>query len=113
MGYLLAGVGLRNDLHFALRGTMGSITWPLTGEFTVASAAPAWQGAPVRTLHLDPAPRAVYADQWGYEFVAGFVQAIRTQSRPLVSVEDGYEVLQIINAAYESSSIGRRVELDN
>ncbi len=111
MGYLLSGVGPRNDLHFALRGTLGNVTWPLTGEFTVASTAPIWQGAPVRTLHLDPAPRAAYADQWGYEFVSAFVQAVRTGSRPLVSLEDGYRVLQIINAAYESSRTGRRIEL--
>jgi len=111
MGYLLSGAGPRNDLHFALRGTAGGVTWPLTGEFTVASTVPAWQSAPVRTLHLDPAPRAVYADQWGYEFVAAFVQAIRTGSRPLVSIEDGYRLLQIIDAAYESSRTGRRIEL--
>lgn len=111
MGYLLAGAGARNDMAFHLRGQAGAITWPLTGELTVSSTIPAWQSAPVRTLHLEPAPRAVYADQWGYEFVAAFIQAIHHGGRPPVSIDEGYRVLQIIDAAYESSLTGRRVEL--
>lgn len=111
MGYLLTGVGLRNDLSFILRGQMGAIHWPLTGEFTVSSAAPVWQSAPVRTFHLEPATRPVYADQWGYDFVAAFIQAIRTGARPSVSLDDGHRILQIIDAAYESSRTGRRVVL--
>lgn len=111
MGYLLAGAGARNDLNFILRGQTGAIHWPLTGEITVSSTTPAWQSAPVRTLHLEPAPRPVYADQWGYDFVAQFIQAIHTGKRPLVSIEDGHQILKIIDAAYESSRIGRRIEL--
>ena len=111
MGYLLAGAGARNDLNFILRGQTGAIQWPLTGELTVSSTAPAWQSAPVRTLHLEPAPRPVYADQWGYDFVADFIQAIHTGARPLVSIEDGYQILQIIDAAYASSRSGQRITL--
>lgn len=111
MGYLLPGVGPRNDLYFGLRGTLGVATWPLTGELTVASAAPTWQSAPVRTFHLTPATRPVYADQWGYDFVAAYVQAVHSGGRPLVDLEDGYRVLQIIDVAYESSQTGRRVVL--
>jgi predicted dehydrogenase len=83
----------------------------LTGEFTIASATPAWQGAPVRTFHLEPATRPVYADQWGYEFVADFIHSIQSGQPPLVDGQAGYRVLQIIDAAYESSRTGRRVEL--
>ena len=111
MGYLLAGAGARNDLNFILRGQSGAIHWPLTGEITVSSTTPAWQSAPVRTFHLEPAPRPVYADQWGYAFVADFIQAIQTGERPLVSIEDGYQLLRIIEAAYASSQTGRRIEL--
>lgn len=111
MGYLLAGAGARNDLNFILRGQAGAIHWPLTGELTVSSTTPAWQSAPVRTFHLEPAPRPVYADQWGYDFVVDFIDAIRTGHRPPVSVEDGHRILQIIDAAYESSRTGRRVSI--
>lgn len=111
MGYLLSGAGTRNDMNFILRGAQGALTWPLTGEFTVSSAIPAWQSAPVRTFHLEPAVRPVYADQWGYEFVADFIGAIRQGATPPVSIADGYRLLQIIEAAYESSRTGRRIAL--
>ncbi len=111
MGYLLSGAGIRNDMNFILRGLAGAISWPLTGELTVSSATSAWQNAPVRTFQIEPAPRAVYADQWGYEFVADFVRAIRTGAHPPVTLDDGYRVLQIIDAAYESSRTGRRIDL--
>jgi len=111
MGYLLSGAGVRNDMNFILRGQAGAISWPLTDELTVSSATPAWQNAPVRTFRIEPAPRAVYADQWGYDFVADFIHAIRSGARPPVSIDDGYRVLQIIDAAYESSRTGRRIDL--
>jgi predicted dehydrogenase len=111
MGYLLSGAGARNDMNFVLRGSLGAATWPLTGEFTIASATPAWQSAPERTIRLELASRSVYADQWGYEFVADFIHAIRTDGRPPVTLEDGYRLLQIIEAAYESSHTGQRVIL--
>jgi predicted dehydrogenase len=53
----------------------------------------------------------VYADQWGYDFVADFVRAIHSGGRAVVTLEDAYQVLQIIDAAYESSRSGRRIEL--
>ena len=111
MGYLLSGAGARNDSNFVLRGSQGAVTWPLTGEFTIASATSAWQSAPERTIRLYEAARPVYADQWGYDFVADFTHTIRTGGQPLVTIEDGYRILQIIDAAYESSRTGRRVEL--
>ncbi|MEM7134009.1 MAG: Gfo/Idh/MocA family oxidoreductase [Chloroflexota bacterium] len=113
MGYLLPAVGPRNDMFFALRGTQGTATWPEpgSGAYTVASGTPNWASAPVRSYNLDLAPRPVYADQWGYEFVADFVRAIRKQREPLVSLDDAVHVLQIIDAAYESSQSGRRITL--
>ncbi|MBX3012642.1 MAG: Gfo/Idh/MocA family oxidoreductase [Caldilineaceae bacterium] len=109
MGYLLAGAGPRNDLYFALRGSLGAATWPLTGEFTVASTAPAWQSEPVRHQQLPLPARPVYADQWGYDFVAAFIDAIQQGGQPVVGLEAGYHVLQIIDAAYESSRSGQRI----
>lgn len=113
MGYLLPSVGPRNDTYFALRGTQGTATWPAPGggEYTVASATPAWSGAPVRSFNLQIASRPVYADQWGYEFVAEFVRAVQERTKPPVTIDDAYRVLQIIDAAYESSRSGRRIAL--
>jgi predicted dehydrogenase len=113
MGYLLPGVGPRNDTYIGLRGTQGTATWPAPGggDFTVASATPGWQSAPVRRFTFDVASRPVYADQWGYDFVAQFITAIRTGGRALVNIDDAYHVLQIIDAAYASSRTGQRIQL--
>jgi len=113
MGYLLPGAGPRNDTYFGLRGTLGTATWPSPGEgeLRIESVAPAWQVAPVRTFQMAIAPRPFYANQWGYQFVAEFIRAVRGGGQALVGVEDAYRVLQTIDAAYESSRTGRRVQL--
>lgn len=112
MGYLLPGVGPGNDIHWSLRGTLGTIDWPyLEPEITVASATPAWEAAPIRTTRMDLTLRDVYQNQWGYEYVVAFIQAIRDGSPPLVSIDDAYKMLQVIDASYESSRTGRRIDL--
>ena len=113
MGYLLSGVGPRNDTFMAVRGQLGAATWGPVGDglLTVSSAAPQWQGAPERTFNMPTAPRAVYAEQFGYEYVADFVRAVREGGKAVVSIEDAHHFLQIFDAAYESSRTGRRVDL--
>ena len=115
MGYLLSGAGPRNDTYFGLRGTLGAATWQPTSEegFTVNSIAPDWDAAPERQFGLKIAQRPVYADQWGYQFVAEFIRAIRQDSKTTVSIHDAYRVMQIIDASYESSRSGRRIELNS
>ena len=113
MGYLLSGVGPRNDTFMAVRGQLGAATWGPVGDglLTVSSAAPQWQGAPERTFNMPTAPRAVYAEQFGFEYVADFVRAVREGGKAVVSIEDAHHYLQIFDAAYESSRTGRRVDL--
>ena len=113
MGYLLSGAGPRNDTYMGVRGTLGAATWSPVGdgELTVSSAAPTWQGAPERAFNMQLAPRLVYAEQWGYEFVADFVRAVREGGEAVVSIEDAHHILQIVDAAYEASQTGRRVVL--
>ena len=115
MGYLLSGAGPRNDTYFGVRGTLGAATWQPTGEgnLTVTSAAPDWEAAPERQFRVDVAQRPVYADQWGYEFVAEFIRAIRQGGKTTVTIHDACRVMQIIDASYESSRTGRRIELDS
>lgn len=113
MGYLLTAAGPRNDTCMAVRGHLGAATWEEVGggRLTVNSAAAAWQGAPQRAFNFAPAPRPVYAEQWGFEFVTDFVRAVREGGRAVVSIEDARQILQVFDAAYESSRTGRRVEL--
>ena len=113
MGYLLTAAGPRNDTFMAVRGHLGAATWEQVGDgkLVVNSAAPPWQGAPQRAFDFPPAPRAVYAEHWGFEYVADFVRAVRDGGKAVVSVDDGHHILQIFDAAYESSRTGRRIEL--
>ena len=113
MGYLLSGVGPRNDTFMAVRGQLGAASWGPVGDglLTVSSAAPEWAGAPERRFDFPPAPRAVYAEQWGFEYVTDFVRAVREGGKPVVSMDDAHHILQIFDAAYESSRTGRRIEI--
>jgi UDP-N-acetyl-2-amino-2-deoxyglucuronate dehydrogenase len=113
MGYLLSAASPRNDTYIGVRGDLGAATWtPVgSGQLAVHSAAPQWQGAPARTFNMEIAPRPVYAEQWGCEFVADFLHAVRTGGKAVVSIEDAHHILQIFDAAYESSRTGRRVVL--
>ena len=113
MGYLLSGAGPRNDTFMAVRGQLGAATWGPVGDglLTVYSAAPAWQGAPERQFNMPVPPRPVYADQFGFEYVADFVRAVREGGKPVVSIDDAHHLLQIFDAAYESSRTGRRVDI--
>ncbi len=113
MGYLLSGIGPRNDTFMAVRGQMGAATWSPVGDgvLNVSSAAPEWAGAPERRFNMPPAPRPVYAEQWGFEYVADFVRAVREGGKAVVSIEDAHHILQIFDAAYESSRTGRRIEI--
>ena len=113
MGYLLSGVGPRNDTFMAVRGDLGAASWGPVGDglLKVSSAAPQWAGAPERSFDMPPAPRAVYAEQWGCEYVGEFVRAVREGGDAVVSVEDGRHILEIFDAAYASSRSGRRIDI--
>ncbi len=102
MGYLLPGVGPRNDTYFGLRGMLGAATWQPTseGEFTVTSTAPGWQTAPMRQISMKLVERPFYASQWGYDFVAAFIRAIREGNQTPVSIHGAYRVMRIIDACH-------------
>ena len=57
-------------------------------------------------------PAGVYGNkEWMYELARTFVRGIRSGTPPEVGPAEGLRVLRIIDAAYESSQSGRRVEL--
>ena len=41
-----------------------------------------------------------------------FLHSMRNRSRPLADGEAGYQALKIVEACYESSQKGRRMEID-
>jgi predicted dehydrogenase len=56
----------------------------------------------------------IYEEAWNYGFpqeIAHFVDCVRNDRQPLVTGEDGREVLEVIFAAYASAGTGRKIEL--
>jgi predicted dehydrogenase len=56
----------------------------------------------------------IYEEAWNYGFhaeMAHFVECVASDKKPLVTGEDGRDVLEILFAAYESARLGRKVEL--
>ena len=56
----------------------------------------------------------IYEEAWNYGFpqeMAHFVDCVRKDRQPLVTGEDGREVLEVIFAAYASAGTGRKIEL--
>jgi len=119
-GYMLprsrAGYeGATYDTYFALKGTDGGFKWEpferVQPQVHLESVASAWVGAPERivTYHFEPSP--AYGGRAGLEFVRAFLQAAQRGEPPPVTGEDALRVLRFVEAAYESSRTGQRVQV--
>ena len=97
------------------RGLEGWADWsPFSSfELTVASTSPEWSDAPQRTLSYAPVPYVGYGDHdWFLHIVQGFIDDIRNDREPALGVQDALAVAKTIDAVYESSRTGRRVEIE-
>ena len=116
-GYLLAkgpgGVGPSYDRFLALRGTDGWATLDLTSRdgYTLLSAAPGRDAGGMRRRHFNVPQSNAYAGVAGQEFLSAFLTASRL-GRPAPSpIEDAVHVLEVIDAALESSATDRAVRI--
>ena len=101
------------DSSFVYRGADGWADWNPTGahKSTVRSASPKWRGAPVRTFSYELTPFTGYGPRWIFDWLQRFVRDVQAGREPELAVEDALHVLRCIEAAYESSRTGRRVEV--
>ena len=115
-GYLTPPKGGDRDTALVYRGMDG---WARFGNLdhdptllTVASTSPQWSGSPERhfTYKLKPSP-GYGGSQWFNDWIQGYIHAIQRDQEPASSVEDALHVLQCVDAAYESSRTGRRIEV--
>jgi UDP-N-acetylglucosamine 3-dehydrogenase len=114
-GYMQPVRGAAYASAFSFWGREGYALWPSMGaeELTVHSTAPEWSGAQHRTFRYSLRPAAGYGGEWWiFEMLQDFVNAVRTGSQPAVTAEDGWRVLKVIDAAYESARTGQRVDLN-
>jgi predicted dehydrogenase len=117
-GYELAGsqpgyVRASYDTFLALRGTQGYARLPLSdgAAYTLFSEAPGWAGGGRRERRFELPPSQAYGGVAGAEFVSQFLRASRFGQPPLCPIGAVVHVLEVIEAALQSSETGRLVRV--
>jgi len=118
-GYTLAlsGAGYHNpsgyDTYFGLNGQLGRMYWSTTGQanhLSVETTHPDW--AAQREFDFALAASPAYAGVPGENFLRAFIHAAQKGGTGPASGRDALQVARVIDAAYESSQSGRRVEIE-
>lgn len=119
-GYMLAlsGGGYFNragyDNYVGVNGRMGRLHWTSSGppaSIYAESTHRDWAGAPQRTFHYTYGDSPAYGSVYGEQFVRAFIQAAQGEGEVPASGYDALQVARVVDAAYESSRTGRRVEV--
>ena len=119
-GYVLAlsGEGYHNkqgyDIYAGFNGRAGRLYWnPRDARFTLhaESTLEAWRSAPKRAFTYSVAETAAYGGAYGEAFLRDFVWATLGQGAVPATGRDALQVARIVDAAYESSRTGRRIEI--
>ncbi len=106
-------VGPSYDTFLALRGTLGYARLPLSegNAYVLLSDAPGWAAGGRRERRFEFPPSDSYGGVAGEEFVAQFLYAARAGQPALCPIEAVVHVLEVIEAALESSQTGRTVRV--
>lgn len=120
-GYVLAlsGSGYFNpsgyDTYVGINGRLGRIHWSAPGspsQFSAESAHPEWAGAPQWSGQYTAGASPAYGGKAGEKFLRSFITACQEGQPAWVNGEDALMVARVIDAAYESSQTGKRVDID-
>lgn len=119
-GYILAlsGGGYHNpagyDTYVGINGRLGRIHWSSSSspnELNVETIHPAWAGAPQWSSQYSHGQSPAYGGKSGEAFIRRFILSTQQDILGWTSGEDALQVARVVDAAYESSRTGRRVEL--
>ncbi|HEY3108519.1 MAG TPA: Gfo/Idh/MocA family oxidoreductase [Chloroflexota bacterium] len=100
------------DQAFALRGSLGSVTWDDAGpQIEARSTHPSWSTAPTRVMRFEADPVPGYGGAVGVAAFRRFIAASRGQAAPVDTIEDALRVLETLDAAHESARTGRHVRV--
>lgn len=119
-GYILSlkGSGYSNpagyDTYVGINGQLGRVYWSSPGgtsEFQAESVHPDRAGAPQWSGKYVLGTSPAYGGKAGEGFVRDFIRACQEDTLAWTSGEDALIVARVIDAAYESSKTGRRVEI--
>lgn len=99
-----------HQLFFGLRGTDGWLRWDyMAGEVEVRSARADWAAGVTQVLRFETDHVGGYEMGDGVASLRRFIASIREGRPPAVSLQDALRVLEVVDAAHESSRTGRRV----
>ena len=104
------------DLHINIRGSLGSLVWnPVfegsEDEIVLCSDHPDIKIAPNRHIKIIHKNVTGYVGMMGFEFVKEFVDSVQTTTKPLVSIKEATEVLQITEALNKSAETGSVIKI--
>ena len=117
-GYLMAGSpegysGGHYDMFMALRGTEGYVRIPLSdgSYYTLHSIAPAQATSGLQERRFSPPDSPAYIGKVGEDFVTSFLRAARAGEPAEAPIEAAVHVLEVVEAALESSATGRAIRV--
>lgn len=120
-GYTLAlkgeqyGATPSYDTYVGVNGRGGRIYWndaSEPGHLYVESTHSSWAAAPKKEFDLAIASSPAYGGIHGEAFIRDFIAAARGEGDVPASGRDALQVARVIDAAYESSRTGRRVDIE-
>ncbi len=121
VGYILAlsGSGYHNpsgyDTYVGINGRLGRIHWSAPGgpsELKAESVHPDWAGAPQWSSQYVAGTSPAYGGKSGEAFILRFIEAAQQGGSAWATGDDALMVARIVDAAYESSATGKRVEIE-
>lgn len=119
-GYVMAlsGGGYHNkagyDNYGGFNGRLGRIWWNSAGSPTkimAESIHPTWASAPQRSFEFTLGESTSYGMISGEQFLRDFILAAQGQGKAWTNGYDALQVARVVDAAYESSRTGRRIEI--
>lgn len=120
-GYMLAlsGGGYHNkagyDTYVGLNGQGGRIHWSALGgptSLALESTHPDFAGAPIRSIDYSLGQSPAYGGVSGEQFIRAFIHAAQGKGQAIASGYDALQAARIIDAAYESSETGNRINIE-
>ena len=120
-GYVLALSGggfynrAGNDTYVGFNGQAGRLYWTPTSTplfLHAESTAQSWRGAPIWESALPSLPESpAYGGTAGEHFVRDFIKATQGEGEVAATGRDALQVARVVQAAYESSRTGCRVDV--
>ena len=99
-----------HQLFFGLRGTDGWMRWDyMRGEIEVRSARADWSAGVTQVTRFETDEVGGYENGDGVAVLRRFIASFRDGRPPAVTLQDALRVLEVVDAAHESSRTGRRV----